>query len=79
MLTAKSPAWHYEGEVRLIRDKPGTKEIPREYLAQVTFGLKTSDADQALVTSIIECYYSHVDLVKVVRSDSDFNFEFEDL
>jgi hypothetical protein len=71
-LTAKSPSWSYEKEVRILRKECGAFELPREYLKQICFGLQTSDQDQRLISRIVDNYYSDVSLCKIERGQSDF-------
>jgi len=51
-LTAKSPAWGYEHEVRIIRKAHGYLEIPKGCLEEVCFGLRTPVEDIELVKKL---------------------------
>lgn len=71
-LTAKSPAWKYEGEARIIREEHGPLIIPFGYLEQICFGLHTPKADIDLVTKLASEYCGCNKFCRMVRSESDF-------
>ncbi|MCP4747990.1 MAG: DUF2971 domain-containing protein [Desulfobacteraceae bacterium] len=71
-LAAKSPDWEYENEVRIIKSKPGSLKIEKDYMKQIFFGLNTPDSDIDLIKNIIDHYNHEVDLYRIVRTDSDF-------
>jgi hypothetical protein len=75
VLTAKSPAWHYEKEGRIIRPKAGVYEIPRDILKGIVFGLRTSEKDENLIRSIAGKYYGEIQYSRATRSGSDFGIE----
>ncbi len=58
VLTAKSPAWDYEQEARIIRPVAGVFDIPREFVKSIIFGLQTSKQDEELIKSIVSKFYS---------------------
>jgi len=78
-LTAKNPAWAYEHEVRIIRSEFGLLDIPRGYLEQVCFGLRTSQADIDLVTKLAAENCGCSKFCRIVRSHSDFGHSAEEL
>lgn len=79
LLVSKAPSWDYEQEVRIIRPVTGLYEIPRETLTHVIFGLQTTEADESLIRSIIDKYYSAVKFGRVMRTDDDFGINVEEI
>lgn len=79
ILTSKSPAWHYEREVRIIRLDRGSFKIPKSCIKQICFGLRTSAGDVELVREIVKGFGHDVTFCKVVRGDSDFGITAEEL
>jgi hypothetical protein len=74
-LRAKSPAWLYEKEARLIRREPGVVNIDGDCIREVCFGLQTSQADIDLVIRLARDYCGCVRFSRMVRDESDFGFE----
>ena len=72
LITIKSECWAYEKELRMIREIPGPLEIPREFLVQVCFGLRTSPDDIQKVQSKIK---HDVPYCRTIRAESDFGLE----
>lgn len=72
VLTIKSEDWAYEQEARMIRPVSGPMDIPPEFLTQVCFGLRTSDRDRSLITSLVNERYKNVNFVELQHSDTDF-------
>lgn len=68
--SAKSPAWEYEREVRIIRHEPGYLEIPSSYLEQVCFGLLTPEADIDLIKKLAREHCGCNKFCKVIRDES---------
>ncbi len=54
VLTSKSPAWKEEKEYRIIRKNPGLLNIPKAFVKQICFGLRTPKEDIELVKNIAE-------------------------
>ena len=79
VLTAKSPPWRYEGEVRIIRPAAGPFKIDKSFIKQICFGLQASDEDIDAVKSIVEKYGSKVALYKAIRGEKDFGIEYEEI
>lgn len=72
-LTAKSPAWEYEKEARIIRLEHGLFNIPREFLEQVCFGLLTPPTDIELVEKLAREYCGCKKFCRIIRDEkSDF-------
>jgi hypothetical protein len=71
-LTTKSPAWRYEAEARVIRSAPGLFSIPRGYLEQICFGLRTEPADIDLVTTLARSYCGCSNFSQMVRGEREF-------
>ena len=78
-LTAKSTAWRYEKEARIIRDAHGTFDIPRGFLEQVCFGLRTPQADIDLIEKLAREYSGCTKFCRIVRAESDFGITAEEL
>jgi len=74
--TAKSPAWKYEREVRIIRREPGYLKIPFGYLEQVCFGLNTPEEDIELVEKLARKHCGCKNFYKMMRDEkSDFGMK----
>ena len=74
IVTVKSPAWKDENEVRILRTEIGTLKIPRSFIKQICFGLRTPKQDIELVSKITEGFKHKVQLCKIEKSvDSDFS------
>lgn len=71
-LTAKSPAWSYESEARVIRKDHGFIDIPFGLLEQVCFGLRTPQADIDLITKLAREYCGCKQFCRIIRDESDF-------
>ena len=75
--TAKSPAWKYEREVRIIRSEPGYLELPKKgCLEQVCFGLDTPQEDMELVEKLAREHCGCKNFYKMMRDEkSDFGMK----
>ena len=72
-LTAKSGAWQYENEARMIRHRHGLFSIPLGSLEQVCFGLLTPRADIDRVEKLAREHCGCKKFARIVRDkDSDF-------
>ncbi len=71
-LTAKSNAWQYENEARIIRLEHGLLGIPSGFLEQVCFGLRTPRADINLITKLASEYCGCNKFCQMIRGESDF-------
>ena len=79
-LTAKSPAWQYESEARIIRKEPGSFQIPKEYLKQICFGLNTKEDDKNTIYKIVDETYDHkVTFCQIERIDKDFGIKLKEI
>jgi hypothetical protein len=78
VLTAKSSAWAYEQEARIIRPREGTYEIPRSSLTHITFGLRVTPEDEALVREIVTNLFEGVQFQRVIRVGKDFGTQVVD-
>lgn len=75
-LTAKSPAWKYENEARIIRQEHGFLDIPVGFLAQVCFGLRTPPADIALVQELARDHSGCEMFCRIIRDKTtDFGIK----
>jgi len=79
VLTAKSPPWEYEKEVRIIRPEHGLFKIEKEYIKQILFGLHSTESDIQKVRDAIKDYDHEVKLYKAVRGDDDFGINYIEL
>lgn len=78
-LTAKSPAWGYEKEARIIRFEHGLFSIPSGCLEQVCFGLRTPQADIDLVTKLATDYFGAAKFCRMIRDKGDFGIRMEEM
>jgi len=79
LLTSKAPSWFYEEEARIMRYVTGLYDIPRDVLTHIIFGLQTSEADEALIRSIADKYYSDIKFGRVVRTNEDFGIDTKEI
>jgi len=79
VLTAKSPPWHYECEVRIMRPTAGPFEIDKSFIKQICFGLQATDDDIEKVKAIVNNYKSKVNLYKAIRGNKDFGIEYKEI
>lgn len=70
---AKSPAWKYEREVRIIRKEHGYLKIPLGCLEEVCFGLNTPKGDIELVKKLAS---EHCGCKKFYRMERDERSDF---
>lgn len=71
--TAKSPAWKYEREVRIVKKVHGYLKIPSGYLEEVCFGLSTPAEDIELVKKLASKYCGCKKFYKMVGDEkSDY-------
>lgn len=75
VLTVKAADWNYEREYRILRTESGPLSIPNEFLAQVCFGLRISEADKMLVDSALSKAGSGAVRVRAARTASNFRLE----
>lgn len=75
-LTVKAQPWHYEREIRIVRRTEGVHGLQKHQLKQVCFGLRTPDADLALVREVLNrCGYD-ASVCRIVRdARSDFGLD----
>ena len=69
LLTIKSQAWAYEEEARILREFPGPVAVPREFLAQICFGLRTPRDFRRAVESAAKAY-TNVHITEIRRDRS---------
>jgi hypothetical protein len=79
LVTAKSPCWIYEKEVRIIRKSRGSFKIPKSFIKQICFGLQTPEADVLRVQGITKNYESNVSYCQIRKDNSDFGIEIFDM
>ena len=70
VLTVKSSPWQHEKEVRILRKVDGPYAIRKQHLAQVCFGLETSDADIDLVKSLLTQGRYEAELFRLMHSEN---------
>lgn len=79
-LTAKSPAWAYEKEARILRLEHGPLSIPKGTLEQVCFGLQTPQTDIDLIIKLASEYSGCKKFGQVLRDiESDFGITIKEL
>lgn len=75
-LVAKSNAWVYENEVRIIRGKPGKVKYSHEELKEVIFGLNMAPKKKSKIKKILSSTeWSHVQTKEVIREDDGFKLK----
>jgi len=73
-LVAKSHAWEYEKEVRVIRIKPGKVYFQPGSIKVIIFGLKMKERNRKKVRKILSNeVWSHVEQKEVTREKDGFN------
>lgn len=73
-LRTKSPAWAYEQEARIIRQKSGPFKLKDVFLAEVCFGLRTAQDDRELVFKLAQSYCGGVKFSQMVHEETEFRF-----
>lgn len=79
ILTSKNPKWYYEKEARIIRKESGIFSIKKEFIIQICFGLNTSQEDIELIREIVSHYNHKVTLCRVIRTESDFGIDIQEM
>lgn len=79
VLTIKSCCWDYEKEIRIIRKKRSTLDIPRDFLRQVCFGMNTVDSDIDLIRKLVDSSGYKVAYCKIERSQNDFGIQTKEI
>lgn len=72
LLSIKASDWKYEIEARIIHTHSGALEIPREFLSQICFGLRTSNRDKSLIRDLVDDRYSNVIFAELQPGESNF-------
>ncbi len=70
LFTVKGKHWEYEQEVRAIREQSGPLTIPRKFLVQVCFGLRTSENGILRIKKTLES--DNVGYCRISHDESDF-------
>lgn len=78
-LTAKSPPWKYESEVRIIRPSCGSFAVPKSFVKQICFGLQSTEEDINKVKAALDGYDPKLPLYKAVRDGSDFGIAYDEI
>lgn len=73
-LTAKTEAWSYQEEVRVIRNISGPMQIPRGALREIIFGLRTPPAEIERITALASKYSDCHFFAQMQPDDSDSGF-----
>lgn len=79
LVTAKSPCWTYENEVRIIRKSPGPFKIPKSFIKQICFGLQTPQDDVGRIQAITNKFKTNVSYCMVRKDNSDFGIQILDM
>ena len=79
VLTAKSPPWKYEGEVRIIRPSSGSFNIDKSFVKQICFGLQSTDEDIKKVKTATKGYKSNIALYRATRDGTDFGIKYSEI
>ena len=76
VLTVKSSEWHYEKEIRILKNKDEAYPIGKQHLVQVCFGLKTPETDIDLIRNLLSQGQYDVQLFRLIRcADADFGLK----
>ncbi len=75
ILIIKSKCWSYEDEARIIREEEGAFPIPKNFLKQVCFGLKTSESDISLIRQVVNNSGYSLNYCQIVRKEDDFGIK----
>jgi hypothetical protein len=73
-LTTKDGSWRPEREARILRPEPGVFQIPADFIEQVCFGLRTTDADLNLVRKLVEAHTPCRQFCRMVKDEREFGF-----
>lgn len=73
-LRTKSPAWAYEQEARIIRQKSCSFKLKDVLLAEVCFGLRTAQDDRELIVKLAQSYCGGVKFSHMVPDETRFCF-----
>ncbi len=79
LFTSKSPAWEYEQEARIIARESGPYPIQQSHLAQICFGLHTSQSDIDLIHKICDRSGYSVTFARMKRGEGDFGLTYEEM
>ena len=73
-LVAKSVAWKYENEVRIIRGLPGKVNYSPDELKEVIFGLNLAPKKKRKIKGLLSSSeWNHVQMKEVIRKHDGFN------
>jgi hypothetical protein len=79
ILSAKSPPWAYEREVRIIRPRWGSFAVPKEFVKQICFGLQSTNDDINTIRAVLDGYDQKLPLYKAVPDGSDFGITYDEI
>lgn len=75
VLIIKATAWDYEKECRIIREKAGSFQFPKEFLKQICFGMRVSESDKKLIMKIAESSGYNIDYCQIKKTECDFGIK----
>ena len=76
---AKSEAWKYEDEVRVVRKESGPVSFDQKELVEVIFGLKTPKKNEETIRAILkEKEWQHIKYKRVIHKGNGFILEIVD-
>ena len=78
-LTTKSPAWEYEKEARIIGKRHGILDIPKNFIKEICFGLRTPQPDIDLVTRLARDYCNCDNFSQMIRDETEFGLTMKKL
>jgi hypothetical protein len=76
LLFTKSEDWKYEGEVRVVKEKPGNYPFAKTALKEIVFGCKVSEGDKKTISSIIKDKYPATKIFQAQKNNNKFELEF---
>ena len=79
LLFTKSKDWEYEGEVRVIKDKPDNYTFPKSALKEVIFGCNITIGDKKTISAILSDKYPGTKIVQAQKKDNNFGLDYTEL
>ena len=79
IFSSKGNDWGNEEEIRIVKGEAGPLQLKDQFLKQICFGLHTSEKDKELIRTLVhKCGYNP-DYCEIVKSNSDFGLDVNDL
>ena len=75
MLSIKGVGWKYEKEARIVCERKGNYNIPKNFLKQVCFGMNSDESDITLIEQLIDYSGYSVEHCQIKRTKNDFGIK----